>query len=92
MFFYSRTLYTGWSLDEVNTILDILVANGIRYKLKVSNHSAELLGHNTPRGMGGDFQNNPYERQYDILIKEKDFANAEFYLHNKNREEVTRNK
>ena len=82
MFFYSRSLYTGWSLDEVNHILDVLAQNGIRYKLKVFNHSAELLGHNTPRGMGGTINNNGYGRQYDILIKEKDFANAEFYLHN----------
>lgn len=85
MFCTSRTLYLGNSLSEMNRIRNILVAEKMKYKLKVMDHSNEWTGHNTVRGMGGNnFAMEADKIQYEILVKQKDYEKASYLIREQN--------
>ncbi len=79
MFLFNRQeVYTGFEIDQLSNIREILATNKIKYKYRVVNLN---VNRNT-RGLPGFTHNRKYDRQYYIYVQKKDYEQAK-YLVNK---------
>lgn len=77
--FNSQEVYTGFAMDELANIREILAINKIKYKYRVVN----LNVNRNRRGLPGYGEKNiKYDRQYYVYVLKKDYEQAK-YLVNK---------
>ena len=76
MLFNNRTVYLGASRDKYEQFCKALDAEKIKYKTNRINHEEKMTapGRGTTRSMGGNLGTD--KTLYEILVGEKDYANA----------------
>ena len=73
----SESVYIGYSIEELERIKNLLTQEGIAYRCKVLSHSAQWGTIGTKRGtFGSAGLNQGYEKQYELLVKSKDYNRA----------------
>ena len=75
--FNTESLWIGTDLKRFNEIRDALDREGIRYKYEVKDQLGEWAGRGTLRGTTGGAGSRPEQmKQYEILVKKKEFEKA----------------
>ncbi|MEL3961325.1 hypothetical protein MKZ01_08615 [Lysinibacillus endophyticus] len=82
MFFFNKVeVYTGFSIDELWKVQDILAREGIKYTYKVIDPSLSWVGPGTKRGNFGSFgMDSKYEKQYVVSVRKKDAEIAKYFI------------
>ncbi|MCP1144894.1 hypothetical protein [Lysinibacillus endophyticus] len=82
MFFFNKVeVYTGFSIDELWKVQDILAREGIKYTYKVIDPSLSWVGPGTKRGNFGSFgMDSKNERQYVVSVRKKDAEIAKYLI------------
>lgn len=79
--FSKEDVYTGYSIEELSKVRDILGKEGIKYSYKVVNRSGQWSRRGSRRGTYGSFGiNMDYEKQYAVYVHRRDFEKAKHHV------------
>lgn len=80
----SESVYIGYSIEELEKIKNRLTQEGIAYRCRVLSHAAQWGAIGTKRGaFGSAGLNQSYEKQYELLVKSKDYSRAKQLISNR---------